>query len=172
MKPFTLTPNLDGSDLHIGIVCARFNEELTFAELEACLDELKELGVEESNVMVVTVAGALELGLALQTMATTQEFDALIAIGAVIRGETYHFEIVSNESAAAITRVGLDMNIPIANGVLTCDTEEQAAERVDEKGRDCAHVAVEMANTLLDLVPEFDEEDFLEDEEESEEEEQ
>lgn len=163
MKPFTLTPNLDGSELYIGIVCARFNEEITFAELESCLDELKELGVQESNVMVVTVAGALEMGIALQNMAHTQEFDALIAIGAVIRGETYHFEVVSNESASAITRVGLDFNIPIANGILTCETEEQAFERVDEKGRDCAHVAVEMANTLRDLIPEFDDDDFLED---------
>ncbi|WP_071058404.1 6,7-dimethyl-8-ribityllumazine synthase [Pelistega sp. MC2] len=159
MKPYTLEPNRNGEGLHIGIVCGRFNEEIGYAELNACLDELGELGVDESQIMVVTVPGALEMGLALQQMALSYEFDALIALGAVIRGETYHFEVVSNESAAAITRVGLDMNIPIANGILTCETDEQAQERAETKGRDCAVCAVEMANLVEALIPESDDED-------------
>lgn len=170
MKPYTLAPDRNGEGLHIGIVCARFNDEIGIAELDACLEELAELGVDESQIMVVSVAGALELGLALQQMALSYEFDALIALGTVIRGETYHFEIVSNESAAAITRVGLDMNIPIANGVLTCENEEQAHERAADKGRDCAVVAVEMANLAEALIPEL-EEDFDDEDEEDDEDE-
>ena len=108
---------------------ARFNEEIGQAELEACLKELAELGVDERDVMVATVPGALELGVALSHMAETFEFDALIALGAVIRGETYHFEVVSNEMATAITRISLETGIPIANGVLTVDTDEQAQAR-------------------------------------------
>ncbi|WP_028357712.1 6,7-dimethyl-8-ribityllumazine synthase [Brackiella oedipodis] len=157
MKPYTLTPDLRGEELHIGIVCARFNEEVMYAELEACLQQLADLGVDESNIMVVTVPGALECGLALYQLADTCEFDALIALGAVIRGETYHFEIVSNESAAAITRIGLEANIPIANGILTTETTEQAQERAEQKGQDCAICAVEMANLQYALVPEPDE---------------
>lgn len=159
MKPYTLEPNHNGEGLHIGIVCGRFNEEIGYAELDACLDELAKLGVDERQIMVVTVPGALEIGLALQQMALSYEFDALIALGAVIRGETYHFEIVSNESAAAITRVGLDMNIPIANGILTCENDEQAQERAETKGRDCALCAVEMANAVEALIPESDDEE-------------
>lgn len=170
MKPYTLAPDLNGEDLHIGIVCARFTEEITYMELEACLAQLGELGVDEENIMVVTVPGALEAGFALHEMAQTDEFDALIALGAVIRGETYHFEIVSNESAAAITRVGLETGVPIANGILTTEDEDQAKARAEEKGVDCAIVAVEMANLVGYLAPEigvddddFDDEDFDED---------
>lgn len=159
MNPYTLSPDLDGEGLHIGIVRARFNEEIGQAELEACLAELASLGVDERDVMVVTVPGALELGVALAQMAETFEFDALIALGAVIRGETYHFEIVSNESAAAISRVALETGIPVANGVLTTETEEQAEARVAEKGRDCARAAVEMANLVAALEPESDDDD-------------
>src|SRR3546814_16544833 len=97
--------------------------------------------------MLVTVPGALELGVTVAQMAETFEFDALIALGAVIRGETYHFEIVSNESASAISRVALETGIPVANGVLTTDTDEQAQERATEKGRDCARSAVELARS-------------------------
>jgi len=159
MNPYTLSPDLDGEGLHIGIVRARFNEEIGQAELEACLAELASLGVDERDVMVVTVPGALELGVALAQMAETFEFDALIALGAVIRGETYHFEIVSNESAAAISRVALETGIPVANGGLTTETEEQAEARVAEKGRDCARAAVEMANLVAALEPESDDDD-------------
>lgn len=170
MKPYTLAPDLNGEDLHIGIVCARFTEEITFMELESCLTKLGELGVSEENIMVVTVPGALEAGFALHEMAQTDEFDALIALGAVIRGETYHFEIVSNESAAAITRVGLETGVPIANGILTTEDEEQAKERAEEKGADCAIVAVEMANLVSYLTPEYvigddDDDEFADDDE-------
>lgn len=175
MNPYTLTPDLNGEGLHIGIVRSRFNEEIGLAELNACLDELGKLGVDERDIMVVTVPGALELGVTLAQMAETNEFDALIALGAVIRGETYHFEVVSNESAAAIGRVAQATGIPVANGVLTTDTEEQAVERAEGKGRDCAQAAVEMANLLAALEPEVaeDEEvaiDELEDDEDLEDE--
>ena len=159
MSPYTMTPDLNGEGLHIGIVRARFNEDIGLAELDACLQELVELGVDERDVMVITVPGALELGVVLARMAETSEFDALIALGAVIRGETYHFEVVSNESAAAISRIALETGIPIANGVLTTDTDEQAEERAEEKGRDCARCAVEMANLLGALEPEVDDEE-------------
>lgn len=159
MNPYILTPDLNGEGLHIGIVRARFNEEIGQAELEACLKELAELGVDERDVMVATVPGALELGVALSHMAETFEFDALIALGAVIRGETYHFEVVSNEMATAITRISLETGIPVANGVLTVDTDEQEQARAAGKGRDCAQVAVEMANLVAALEPEEEDED-------------
>ncbi len=164
MNPYTLSPDLDGEGLHIGIVRARFNEDIGLAELEACLDELDKLGLDERDVMVVTVPGALELGITLAQMAETGEFDALIALGAVIRGETYHFEVVSNESAAAMGRVAQATGIPVLNGVLTTDTEEQAEERAEAKGRDCARAAVEMANLMAALEPEpFDDDSDDED---------
>ncbi|MAK56446.1 MAG: 6,7-dimethyl-8-ribityllumazine synthase [Pusillimonas sp.] len=169
MNPYTMTPDLNGEGLHIGIVRARFNEEIGLAELEACLSELEALGVDERDVMVVSVPGALELGITLAQMAETYEFDALIALGAVIRGETYHFELVSNESAAAMTRVALETAIPVINGVLTTDTDEQAEARAAGKGRDCALAAVEMANLVAALEPEseddFDDEDYEEEDE-------
>jgi 6,7-dimethyl-8-ribityllumazine synthase len=150
---------MHGEGLHIGIVRARFNEDIGLIELDACLQELESLGVDERDIMVVTVPGALELGVTLARMAETFEFDALIALGAVIRGETYHFEIVSNESASAIARVALETGIPVANGVLTTETDEQAEARAADKGRDCAQCAVEMANLVAALEPEADDED-------------
>ena len=158
MSPFTLEPDMNGDGLHIGIVRARFNEEIGLIELDTCLQELEALGVDERNIMVITVPGALELGVTLARMAESYEFDALITLGAVIRGETYHFEIVSNESASAIARVALETGIPVANGVLTTDTDEQAEERAAEKGADCARCAVEMANLVAALEPEEDDE--------------
>ncbi|MDO9023535.1 6,7-dimethyl-8-ribityllumazine synthase [Zwartia sp.] len=163
MSPYTLTPDMNGEGLHIGIVRARFNEDIGLIELDACLQELESLGVDERDIMVVTVPGALELGVTLARMAETFEFDALIALGAVIRGETYHFEIVSNESASAIARVALETGIPVANGVLTTETDEQAEARAADKGRDCAQCAVEMANLVAALEPEADEDDEEED---------
>lgn len=173
MNPYTLSPDLNGEGLHIGIVRARFNEEIGLAELDACLAELAELGVDERDVMVVTVPGALELGVTLAQMAETFEFDALIALGAVIRGETYHFEVVSNESASAISRVALETGIPVSNGVLTTDTEEQAQVRAADKGRGCARGAVEMANLVAALEPESDaDDDYDEDDDEDDEDEE
>jgi 6,7-dimethyl-8-ribityllumazine synthase len=112
--------------------------------------ELAALGVAADRIALVRVPGALEIGVALAALAESDEFDALIAIGCVIRGETYHFELVANESGAAVTRVGLDHSLPIANAVLTCETEVQAEARAEDKGRDAAQVAVEMANLLDD----------------------
>lgn len=154
MNPLVLEPELDGEGLHIGIVRARFNEEIGATQLQACIDQLGELGVDERDIIIASVPGALELGVTLAQMAETFEFDALIALGAVIRGDTYHFEIVSNESAAAISRVSLQTGIPIANGVLTTENLEQARVRAVQKGQDCASAAVEMANLLMALEPE------------------
>jgi len=139
-----IKPELSGAGLRIGIVRSRFNEGVGAAMLEACRKRLEELKV--AAVAVVSVPGALEAPLALQRLANTEKYDALIALGAVIRGETYHFEIVANESASGLMQVQLDSGIPVANGILTTDTEGQAQKRAAEKGRDCAEVAVEMAN--------------------------
>jgi len=144
-----LEPNLDGQDLRIAIVQGRFNDEHCAALTKSCLAELQRLKVAPGDILLMSVPGALEIPLALQKLGETGEFDALIALGAVIRGETYHFELVSNESGAGITRVGLDLGLPIANGILTCDTDEQARARVIEKGADCARAAIEMANYCL-----------------------
>jgi len=157
----TYESNMTGEDLRIGIVQARFNADVGHGLLSSCLAELKRLGVADEDILHVTVPGALEVPLALQKMAETQQFDALIALGAVIRGETYHFELVSNESGSGITRIGLDYGIPIANAILTTETDEQAEVRMAEKGADAAKVAVEMANLLLaleELHPEEEEE--------------
>jgi len=142
---------LDGSKLSIGIVQARFNADLTDALARTCLAELAALGVSPDNIRHVSVPGALEVPVALQAMAESDDFDALIALGCIIRGETYHFELVANESGSAVTRVSLDHGIPIANAVLTVENEAQARARIDEKGRDAARVAVEMANLMEDL---------------------
>ena len=140
--------DLNGDGLRIGIVQARFNEGVCNALREACVGELLELGVAEEDIFVCTVPGALEIPFALGKLAQTEEFDALVALGAVIRGETYHFELVSNEMGAGVTRVGLDTGLPIANGVLTTEDDDQAIARMREKGADCARAAVEMANLL------------------------
>ena len=142
---------LDGKRLYIGIVQARFNEGITNALADACKAELAALGVDESHIEHVRVPGALEVAVALQAMAEKNRYDALIALGCIIRGETYHFELVANESGAAVTRVGLDYHLPVANAILTTENLEQAIARQTDKGRDAARVAVEMANLLEDL---------------------
>jgi 6,7-dimethyl-8-ribityllumazine synthase len=143
-----LAPSLDGHGLRIGIVRARFNAALTDRLAEACLAELAALGVAADHVEHVSVPGALEVPLALQAMARRGDFDALVALGCVIRGETYHFELVCNESAAGVSRVALDHETPVANAILTVETEAQAWARAEDKGRDAARVAVEMARLL------------------------
>jgi 6,7-dimethyl-8-ribityllumazine synthase len=142
---------LDGKGLFIGIVQARWNEPITNELAKACREELLALGVVESNIDQVNVPGALEIPVALQALADKGGYDALIALGCVIRGETYHFELVSNESAAGVTRISLDYQIPVANAILTTENEAQAVARQAEKGRDAARVAVEMCNLLDDL---------------------
>lgn len=162
----------EGTDLFIAIVVGRFNEYAGRGELEACLDELKKLGVPEENITVMHVPGALEIPMAMQMIAEAAPYtDAMIGLGAVVRGETYHFEVVSNESASGMMRVQLDTGIPVANGVLTVENDEQAVARLEMKGRDCARCAVEMANYSLAfdaLAMEHDEDD--EDDEEDDDE--
>jgi len=140
--------NLSGEGLRIGIVMSRFNIDISEGLLGSCVTELTKLGVQQADVTLITVPGALEVPLVLEKMALSDRYDALIALGAVVRGDTYHFEIVANESCNGITQVQLDSGIPIANGILTTDTEEQALARMAVKGADCAMVAVEMANLL------------------------
>ncbi|GAA6140717.1 6,7-dimethyl-8-ribityllumazine synthase [Hydrogenophaga sp. 5NK40-0174] len=142
---------LDGKKLVIGIVQARFNEGITNALYDACHQELLALGVQEKNITRVTVPGALEVPLILKAMAERDDFDALIALGCIIRGETYHFELVANESGAGCTQVSLETNTPIANAILTTENVAQAVARQEEKGRDAAQVAIEMANLLEDI---------------------
>jgi 6,7-dimethyl-8-ribityllumazine synthase len=137
-----------GEGLRIGIVQARFNASVTDALARACRGTLLELGVLEKDIAHVLVPGALEIPLALQALAEKGGYDALVALGCVVRGETYHFELVANESAAGVTRVSLDYRLPIANVILTTENMEQAIARQTEKGADAARVVVEMANLL------------------------
>jgi 6,7-dimethyl-8-ribityllumazine synthase len=149
-----VTPDLKGRGLHVGIVWSRFNEELVRLLVTACDRQLVELGVGAEDIDVVSVPGALEIPLALQTLAferrgiAGRRYDALVALGVVVRGDTYHFEIVANESARGILDVQLETGVPVANGVLTTNTEDQARERAPVKGAESARVAVEMANML------------------------
>ena len=143
---FEYDGNLDGKGLKVGIVMSRFNLPVCEGLLSACVAELKRLGVADADMAIATCPGALEIPLILQSMANSGKYDALIALGAVIRGETYHFEVVSNDSCRAIMEVQLDSGVPIANGILTCETDEQAEVRMQPKGSDCAQAAVEMAN--------------------------
>ena len=139
---------LNGKKLTIGIVQARFNEPITNALAQACTAELIALGVPEKNIDLVLVPGALEVPVALMAMAEKLKYDALVALACIIRGETYHFELVANESGAGVSRVALDYQLPIANAILSTENLEQAIARQTDKGRDAARVAVEMANLL------------------------
>ena len=143
---------VDGRDLRIGIVQARFNTAITDRLAQECVAELHALGVALQHIRHVTVPGALEIALALNALAEGEDCDALIALGCIVRGETYHFELVANESGAGVTRISLDHGIPIANAILTVENEAQAWARAAEKGRDAARVAVEMAHLMEDLT--------------------
>jgi 6,7-dimethyl-8-ribityllumazine synthase len=146
-----LEAELDGTGLRVGIVMSRFNIDVSEGLLGACTAELTKCGVQESAMLLVTVPGALEIPLVLQKMALTDQFDALIALGAVIRGDTYHFEVVANESASGVAAVQLDTGIPVANGILTTQTDDEALARMGRKGAEAAQVAIEMANLLRQL---------------------
>ena len=146
-----LPAQLDGRDLRIGIVQARFNAPLTNKLAESCLAELQALGVAGKHIKHVSVPGALEVPVALLALAESNDYDALVALGCIVRGETYHFELVANESAAGVTRIALDHQLPIANAILTVENEAQAWARASDKGRDAARVAVEMANLMEEL---------------------
>ncbi|SMB23837.1 riboflavin synthase beta chain [Sterolibacterium denitrificans] len=143
-----IEPDLTGAGLRVGIVISRFNPEIGDGLRKACVDELIRLGVDAAAVTLASVPGALELPLVLQTMAQSGRYHALVAIGCVIRGETYHFEVVSNESARGILDVQLNTGIPIANAVLTTEDDDQALARMAVKGAEAAQAAVEMANLL------------------------
>ncbi len=140
--------NLNGAGLKVGIVMARFTLDVCEGLLSACTAELQRLGVAAGDITLATVPGALEIPLVLQTMAQTGKYDALVALGAVIRGETYHFEVVSNDSCRGVLEVQLKTGVPIANGILTTENDDQALVRMQVKGADCAQAAVEMANLL------------------------
>jgi 6,7-dimethyl-8-ribityllumazine synthase len=143
-----IEPNLNGAGLRVGVVMARFNKEIGEGLLSGCCQELRRLGVAPGDVTLASVPGALEIPLVLQTMARSGKFDALVALGCVIRGETYHFEIVSNESARGVTDVQLATGVPIANAVLTVENDDQALVRMHQKGMEAAQAAIEMANLL------------------------
>ncbi len=143
-----ISPNLDGSALRIGVVMSRFNRDICDALLASCSHALLKHGVPSHQILLATVPGALEIPLVLRKLASSGQYDALIALGAVVRGDTYHFEVVSNEMASGITRVQLETGIPVANAVLTTDTDEQAHMRTAVKGAEAAECAIEMANLL------------------------
>ncbi|NNM79075.1 MAG: 6,7-dimethyl-8-ribityllumazine synthase [Gallionella sp.] len=144
--------NHNGHGLRIGIVQSRFNNEVCEGLLGACRAQLIKQGVAENDITLATVPGALEIPLVLLHMADSEKFDALIALGAVIRGDTYHFEVVSNESARGVGDVQLSCGVPIANAILTVDTDEQAIARMHAKGAEAALVAIEMVNLLKDMA--------------------
>ena len=143
--------NLDGTGKKIGVVMSRFNSNIGDGLLKACYDELLKLGVNKDDIRIATVPGALETPLILQHMALSERFDALIALGAIIRGETYHFEVVANESARGISEVQLNTGVPVANAVLTTEDDEQALARMVVKGAEAAQVAIEMSNLVRAL---------------------
>ena len=144
--PRRLAPSTAGAGLRVGIVVSRFNPAIGDGLLAGALRALDESGVADNDILVVSVPGALETPLALQRLAQTGDFDALVALGAVVRGETYHFEIVANESAAGVSSVMLEFGLAIGNGILTCDTDAQALARMDAKGYEAAQAALELAN--------------------------
>ncbi len=143
--------NLNGKGMQVGIVLSRFNIDIGEGLLTACKSELLKLGVESDDITIATVPGALETPLILQHMALSEKYDALIALGAIIRGETYHFEVVSNESARGISEVQLNTGVPVANAVLTTEDDDQAIARMHIKGAEAAQVAVEMYNLVRAL---------------------
>ena len=144
--------DLNGAGMRIGIVQSRFNPVVCEGLLAACRAQLTQQSVSDADITLASVPGALEIPLVLQQMAMSEKFDALIALGAVIRGDTYHFEVVSNESARGVSEVQLHSGVPIANAILTTETDEQAEERMNTKGAEAALVAIEMVNLLRKLA--------------------
>jgi 6,7-dimethyl-8-ribityllumazine synthase len=142
----------DGAGLRIGIVRSRGKDALTKTIQAACLTELINIGVDRSDIICASVPGALDLAFALSQMAVSDQFDALIGIGCIVRGETYQFEVTSNESARGLADVGLRHGIPVANAVLIVDTGEQAQARAESKGAEAARIAVELTNLTLALA--------------------
>jgi len=143
--------NLDGVGKRVGIVLSRFNSNIGDGLLDACYAELIKLGVKADDITISTVPGALETPLILSHMALSNNYDALIALGAIVRGETYHFEVVANESARGIAEVQLNTGMPISNAVLTTEDDDQALSRMHIKGAEAAQVAIEMVNLVTAL---------------------
>jgi 6,7-dimethyl-8-ribityllumazine synthase len=146
------TPELTASDLRIAIVVARFNEDVTRRLLRGALNALKERGVEDPDVL--WVPGSLELPVTALALAEKGNHDAIVCLGCVIRGETYHFELVANQAAAGIMQVQLDTGVPVAFGVITTEDKEQALARSgpkNNKGADAAEAAIEMANLMREI---------------------
>ena len=143
--------DLNGKGLKIGIVLSRFNSNVGEGLLKSCEAKLLSLGVAAADITLATVPGALETPVVLRAMANSEKFDALIALGAIIRGETYHFEVVSNESARGVSEVQLQYGVPVANAILTTENDEQALARIDVKGAEAAEVAIEMVNLLKQI---------------------
>lgn len=150
-SPGSVPANLNGDGVRVGVVQARFNEEITGGLWRACCSELLRMGVQNDDILHMTVPGALEIPITLQRLAQSGEFDVLIALGTVIKGGTYHFELVCNESARGVSQVALDYDIPIVNMILTTYSEDQAIERIEEKGLDAARCAIEMGNLMMAL---------------------
>jgi 6,7-dimethyl-8-ribityllumazine synthase len=146
-----IASNIRGQGRHVAIVLSRFNASIGDGLLSGALRGLREAGVGEGDITVVTVPGALEIPLAAQRFAQSGDYDAIVALGAVIRGETYHFEIVAIESASGLSSVQLEFGIPIGNGVLTTENDAQALLRAEVKGFEAAQAALELAN-LLDAI--------------------
>jgi 6,7-dimethyl-8-ribityllumazine synthase len=151
ITPHRFTPRSTGTGRRVGIVLSRFNSEIGSGLLAGALRALAEAGLADEDVTLATVPGALETPLVLQRLAQSGDYDALVALGAVIRGETYHFEIVANESARGVSEVALQFGVPVGNGILTCETEAQALARMDAKGYEAAHAALELATQLDDI---------------------
>jgi len=146
------TPDLTGSELRIAVVVARFNEDVTRRLLRGALNALKEHGVEDPDVL--WVPGSLELPVTALALAEKGDHDAIVCLGCVIRGETYHFEVVANQAAAGIMQVQLDTGVPVAFGVITTEDKEQALARSgpkNNKGADAAEAAIEMANLMREV---------------------
>ncbi len=146
------TPELSGSDLSIAVVVSRYNEDVSRRLLRGALNALAEHGIDEPDVF--WVPGALELPVTALALTEKSQYDAIVCLGCVVRGETYHFEVVANQTAAGLVNVQLDTGVPITNGVLTTEDREQAQARSgpkNNKGAEAALAAIEMANLLKSI---------------------
>ena len=143
--------NKDIKSLNVGIVYSRFNEPVVKELLNSCLDHLKLEGIDENHILKKEVPGALEIPMMINAYATKKKFDVLIGVGAVIRGETYHFEVVSDQSANGLMQVQLRHNIPVINAIITTNSGEEAFARTKIKGKEAAAGAIEMALLVKDI---------------------
>jgi len=141
----------DIKSLNVGIVYSRFNEPVVKELLNSCVDQLILEGIDENHILKKEVPGALEIPMMINAYATKKKFDVLIGVGAVIRGETYHFEVVSDHSASGLMQVQLRHNIPVINAIITTNSGEEAFARTKIKGKEAAAGAIEMALLVNDI---------------------